>query len=397
VTTKILASADFHLGMRFSGYPELQGQLAEARFLALARLVEIGNEEQCSLFVIAGDLFHRVNVSQKEIERAAGLLNGFQGELVAVLPGNHDFSAGTEGTLWSRFKKHAGDRVLLLDSARPYDLDHYNLDIRLYPGPCDSKHSSANAISWLAASWASGASGVRPSGVRPPGAALHIGVAHGSIEGISPDHQGVYFPMKRSELDDAGLDLWIVGHTHRQHPAPREAKNKRETPKKKILLGEDNLLIPGTPEADGFDCRHRGTAWLIEVGENKRIEATSLTTGTYRFLQEEVQLDEEADVDRLERRLRSEELAETLLRLTLKGRLPADAFARLPHIIKEAEDSLLWAEIDDGQVMERIDADTVEAQFTKGSFPYRLLKRLLDEDDTEALQTAYDLLQEGRR
>jgi len=66
---KILAAADLHLGMKFSGYPEVQSELCEARFDTLKSLVEEANSEQCGLFIIAGDLFGRVMVSKKDIMR----------------------------------------------------------------------------------------------------------------------------------------------------------------------------------------------------------------------------------------------------------------------------------------------------------------------------------------
>ena len=53
---KILASADYHLGMKFAGYPNVQQKLAEARFLSLKRLVETANDAGCDLFLVAGDL-----------------------------------------------------------------------------------------------------------------------------------------------------------------------------------------------------------------------------------------------------------------------------------------------------------------------------------------------------
>ena len=67
---KIMASADFHLGMKFAGYPDVQEQLAEARFNTLQRLIGKANDGKCSLFLIAGDLFDRVSVSLfRDIER----------------------------------------------------------------------------------------------------------------------------------------------------------------------------------------------------------------------------------------------------------------------------------------------------------------------------------------
>ena len=58
---KIFHTADLHLGMTFGNrnYPEeVRRQLVEARYQTLERLVELANEAQCRLFLVAGDLFH---------------------------------------------------------------------------------------------------------------------------------------------------------------------------------------------------------------------------------------------------------------------------------------------------------------------------------------------------
>jgi exonuclease SbcD len=381
---KILASADYHLGMKFAGYPSVQEELAEARFLSLKRLVDRANDADCALFLIAGDLFDRVSVSSKDIRRAADLLNGFHGRLVAVLPGNHDFYTGNASSLWSRFSEAAGDRILLLHDPRVYDLNHYDLKICLYAGPCDSKHSKSNAISWLGDI-------IPEAGCTDANREeLRIGMAHGSIEGISPDAQGVYFPMKHEQLDEAPVDLWIIGHTHRQHPA--EIKGIKVSP-----TASPPVLIPGTPEPDGFDCRHGGTAWLIEADENKQIHFESLSAGSYRFVREEHTLESAPDLQRLVKQLLSGERDRTLLRLKLSGRLEAEQLFELRRHLAEAEKSFFYAQIDDSGLLERISEQNVEAEFTEKSFPYRLLKQLIANKDFEALQTAYALLKEQKR
>ena len=63
----------------------------EARFDVLKRCADIANEETCDLFVVGGDLFDRVSVAKRDIQRAASILAEFQGRLVTVLPGNHDY------------------------------------------------------------------------------------------------------------------------------------------------------------------------------------------------------------------------------------------------------------------------------------------------------------------
>ena len=380
---KILASADYHLGMKFAGYPGVQGDLAEARFLCLRRLVGTANDLGCDLFLIAGDLFDRVSVSARDVRRTADLLNDFHGRLVVVLPGNHDFYSGSSSSLWSRFGEAAGDRILLLRNPEVYDLAHYDLDVLLYAGPCDSKHGKSNVISWI------GQDGEQAEEAGARGKAVRIGVAHGSIGGISPDAQGVYFPMKRSQLEQAPLDLWVIGHTHRQHPSEQADVGSAG--------GAPMLLIPGTPEPDGFDCRHGGTAWLIEMDERKTIRPKTLSTGTYRFIREEHTLESAEDLQRLAARLRAGEPDKTLARLRLSGRLSSEQLIELRRLVEEVEESLFFAHVDDSGLLERISEQTVEAEFTEGSFPYRLLKKLIAEKDFEALQTAYALLQEQKR
>jgi len=83
---KILASADYHLGMKFAGYPDVQEELAEARFLTLERLVATANEQGCALFLIAGDLFDRVTVSARDVQRASALLSRCR-EITIFIPG----------------------------------------------------------------------------------------------------------------------------------------------------------------------------------------------------------------------------------------------------------------------------------------------------------------------
>jgi exonuclease SbcD len=376
---KVLATSDLHLGMRFAGYPAIQGELTAARFETLGRVVELANQEGCELFVVAGDLFHRLTVSQREIHTAAQILAGFQGAAVAVLPGNHDFLAGANSPLWKSVREGLeaakADRVLLLDRPQRYDLESYGLPVRVYAAPCASKHGRENLVGWI------------PRQSEQPGgtdrSVLKLGVAHGSIEGLSPDAQGEYFPMKRSELERIGLDLWIVGHTHRQHPETESA--------------DDRILVPGTPEPDGFDCAHGGTAWLVEISGDKDIRRRSLATGRFRFRREQLRVDEHTDPSSLMERYTRAEYAASLLRLHLSGRVSRAQLQAVLQALSGLSERLTWFEIDESGLSELITEETISGEYSQGSFAQRLLTRLLETGDQEALQEAYDLLQESRR
>ena len=106
MTIKIFHTADLHLGMKFARYPSIQNELINARYETLEKMVEIANRERCELFVITGDLFDRVTVKSVEIKKAVDILNEFAGDLVLVLPGNHDFYTGDSSLL----KENTGAR-----------------------------------------------------------------------------------------------------------------------------------------------------------------------------------------------------------------------------------------------------------------------------------------------
>lgn len=355
--------------MKFAALPEVQEELSEARFACLKRLVDLANERTVDLFVAAGDMFHRSSMPKKEVQRAAGILAEFHGALAAVLPGNHDYLSPTD-ELWKRFKEAAGSSLLLLEEPRPYSLSGHGLDACLYPGPCVSIHSGTNAVSWI--------KGAR----RDPAARIHIGVAHGSLEGVSPDFKSEYYPMKTAELLSSGMDLWLLGHTHARHP--------------KAPTSKDRIFIAGTPEPDGFDCGHEGSAWLIRISDTGAVEAEALCTGQFRFAHESAEVRSAADLEAFAKRLSAQDSSRTLLKAVLTGRLPPDAHREMEEVGKRLAGGFFHLSWDTDGVREEITGETVDREFSAGSFPYRLLRELLQSGDAEALETAYDLLREVR-
>jgi DNA repair exonuclease SbcCD nuclease subunit len=369
MSLKILHTSDTHLGMKFAGYPEVQAELSEARFKTLEKLVTHANSEKCDLLIIAGDLFDRVSIAKKDIIRASKILQEFQGRLVAVLPGNHDFISSDPTDLWLYFRENISDNVIVLNEKKVYSLQHYDLDVHLYAAPCHAKQSGENSIAWIKES------------TRDGSVAHHIGVAHGSLEGFSPDFDQRYYPMTVSELQNCGVDLWLMGHTHIQYPDKPSAT--------------DIIFYPGTPEPDGFDCQHEGKAWMLEIDDDKKIHPASLSIGTYKFLREELEVASASALEMLRKRYSSEDYRKVLLKLKLKGRLPRDEYENLPEIRKTLEQQLFHLILNDDEVTEEITIDVVNQEFTEGSFPHMLLTALTH--DSEALQVAYDLIKEVRR
>jgi DNA repair protein SbcD/Mre11 len=365
------AAADFHLGMRFSSYPSVQKELIRARFSALRRVVDRANAEQCALLVIAGDLFDRINIPVKEAEEVIEILGGFQGDCIAVLPGNHDYFSGAKSGVWKTVTENGPDNLLLLSEKKKYYLNDFHLPVVLYAGPCSSQHGRENAVSWIG-----------PAD-RKDRELFHIGVAHGSIEGISPDVTKQYFPMNRKQLESAGLDLWIIGHTHIPFPEREETVSP--------------FIIPGTPEPDGFDSGGDGAAWIISVNDNKAVHKKRFTAGSYRFTRQIKEIHSAGDIEEAVREMSGTAGPSVLLQLKLRGTLVKGDFPLLGPAMEELAQRFFYTDIDTESVKTKLTPGEIGNEFREGTFPYILLSRLSEYGDTEALERAYRILEEMRK
>lgn len=367
---KILHTADLHLGLKFASfadYPDVQTELTEARFKVLEDLVDRANSERCDLFILAGDVFDLVTVAKGDVKRCVDILNECDG-LVVMLPGNHDYTS-SQSDLWNYVVTHGGDRLCVLEKKEPVPLRHYDLDVVLYPGPCTAKRSSENAIDWV------------KTINKDQSTTFHIGIAHGNIEGLGFDEGHNYYPMTREELLACEIDLWLLGHIH--VPFPAESCSRAR------------IYYSGTPEPNGFDCRHCGCAWIIEFDDQKEINAKQIFTGKFRFTHDEFELKTSADVEKLKKYYTETDRTNLLVKLKLTGLLPRETLAELGSAKSVIENHVFNLQWDDSGVDVEITSDDIDRELTQDSFPHRLLSELArSEKDAEALQMAYEMIQE---
>ncbi|EOC99915.1 metallophosphoesterase family protein [Caldisalinibacter kiritimatiensis] len=366
---KILHTGDLHIGMKFNNYPDtIREELVSARFEVIDRLVEQANTNKCNIFLVAGDLFDNINrIPKKDIDKVIKSLNKFEGECIVILPGNHDYDNGMS-ELWDNFNKNITDKFIIMNENRPYKLKKYDLDVVIYPAYCNSKHSQDNNLGWI-----------KELQEKPEGR-WHIGIAHGALETISPDIENKYFNMTEDELEEIELDLWCLGHTH--IPYPNEE-----------LVNDIKIFNAGTPEPDGMDCSHNGNAWIIAIDEEKNIEGKRIKTGRYEFKDLKFLVKDEDDFKKIKREVLTDKPEHKLVRLTLKGRIEKELFSNLNILYEELRDKLGYFYVDDSQLKVKITKDIIDREFTKDSFPYRLLTGLSkNTEDDEALQIAYELI-----
>ena len=369
---KLLHTADLHLGMTFQSrqYPDqVRQQLVEARYESLEKIVELAFNEACDLIIIAGDLFHRINISAEQVSRALDILKKFPG-IIAVLPGNHDYYE-PHNQLWKALSELAFEEHYLLTECRPYNLKESGLDLTLYPAPCDSKHSAENRLGWI-----------RELPEKPQ-SRWHIGVAHGTIQGVSVDLKDQYYPMDEKELSAIGLDHWCLGHTH--VPYPNQPK-----------VDEQPFIYSGTPEPDGFDCRHPVGVWITNLDDQGHVYSSLVETGQFHFSEIHKEISSSNDLLLLRDQIGSNKNNQ-LVKLKLSGLIPEADYEERSLLLNEIRDNLFYLELDDTNLAIELSPGVISSKYPEGSFPHQLLSKLAAKDEKDALQMAYRLIEEVKQ
>jgi len=369
MTISIFHTADIHIGMMFNKYPDdIKVSLREARVEVLENMIDIANENNCQIFAITGDLFDKTTgIDKKTILKASKHLRKFNGNCLLLLPGNHDFDNGMID-LWKTFNDAMDDKLLFLRNEQPYKLDDYGVEATVYPAPCHSKHSTDNNLSWIKES-------------EIDKSRVNIGIAHGSLKGISPDLDNTYFSMGIDELMSIPVDLWLLGHSHIVYPEADTINNW-------------TIFNPGTPEPDGLDCSHMGNSFIITINDDKSTTSKRVQTGKHSFIDKQFRITDYEDFVNMKDYFDTQH-ENTIARIQLKGKVDEDIFSLRNDFIKKIEEKISCLIVEDTELRIRINKEKIEKEFTNGSFPEQFLLELKDEE--EALQLAYEMIMEVKR
>lgn len=374
MSIKIFHTADLHLGMQFTrGFAkDLKEALKQERFDCLKRMVKTANDEKCELFVIAGDMFQTTNIPLKEIKETASILNEFEGTRILILPGNHDYyNEDSKKKLWKPLiEKVKDDKLIFLGKQEVMDITVGEKKVNIYPGPCFSQLSEDNMIDWI-----------KDENIETE--AINIGISHGSVEGLSPDMEAKYFPKTIRELEGCNLDLWLLGHTHIRYPKEDEA-------------GKSVYFMPATPAPDGFDCSHKGYAWLIEVVDDKSIKAKSIETGKYYFNTMERTVNSPDDVNALKNEIQREDKDLCLLKLSVEGYLDDEDLKKMAAVEDDIKKLVRYLEFENN-IKLKITKEFISTNYQEDSFPYNFLNNLIETNNKIAPQMAFELLKEVKK
>ena len=374
---KIFVTGDNHIGRKFDKYG-IKDQLIESRFICLKNMVETAEKEQCEFFVITGDLFDNTYaIAKKDVERVVEILAGFD-QRVLVLPGNHDFYSGNE-KLWKDFMGFADSHsnIMVLNEYRPYEFDCSDGAAVFYPAHCDSKHSETNRLDWI------------KSEVIDRVGKFNIGLAHGALEGLAIDTEGVYFPMSRTELHSIPMDLWLLGHAHVTEPAIPEGEE----------VSGYSIFNAGTHEQLDLHNNTEGNAFVITLQNNdgiKKVLAKRIVTGKIRYFDKELTF-KATDNKSLEQEIENlvkDYPSSSIVRLTISGSIDAAEYGEKEKIYDKQLSRFLYYRINDNDISEKITREKIESEFSEIGFAAKFLEGLLE--DPVELQMAYDVVRSLR-
>jgi DNA repair protein SbcD/Mre11 len=368
---RIVHTADNHIGMKFnSRYPgEVSQKLINERFDALKRIVEKANKADANFIVIAGDLFDSISVMQKDIKRVTDILSEFANDVI-VIPGNHDFYEDQNGKLWNTFRAFGKNNLHVLDQFKPYEFTVSDQKVCFFPAGCRSKHSSTNLIGWI-------------QNETKDNSSLNIGIAHGNVDALGIDWNDKYFNMTQAELTNCRVDCWLLGHIHVPYPHKTgEIKN--------------NIFYSATHTPDGFDNLREGFVWCLDFEGNQLVKINQWKTGSIRFFDEHVLINDDSDIDKLESFFQKLDCANILLRLNVEGRLTDNEKKRLVAVIKKYDTQFLYFTLIDETVI-KLQKDQINALYTDHSLPHQLLTALSATKDDMALQLAHQIIEEVKK
>ncbi len=315
---RFIHTADCQLGARFAQFGVKADSLRKARLQTLEKVLGKAEELAVDAVLVAGDLFEDGQVDDVLITAALSVFRIFPDLPVFVLPGNHDPNTGP-GSIWNR---------------KPFALKPSNVTIIHEPGVynCGGAHLIASPLRQRVSTIdpslkiAELARDIADDRIR-------IGLTHGALA-IPTRHQPNDFPIALEAATRAGLDYLAVGHWHTWQ-----------------VYDGGRLVMPGTPEPDGFEQDGAGSVALVEIATRRATPTVQqIPVATLQWRVSEFDF---TDADTARRSL-DHILTElrpsgdrTVLRVRLRGSVPARVLVETEQWLSIALEPFLVSQIVD--------------------------------------------------
>lgn len=312
IVLKLLHTADWHLGRRFSRFGTEAGKtLTRARRDVLERIFLEAERNQVDAVLCAGDLFDTPQPDEDfkgALLEVLGRLDAVGGKWksrpVFLLPGNHDPLVAESVWREPTFRKalpgfvHVVDRELL-EVPLPNDCV-------LFAVPCLSRAGQNDPTALIPR--------------RTPGdARVRIGLVHGST--FDAGDWKTNFPISKDAAVERGLDYLAIGDTHGFRFVPPERK-------------APPTIYPGTPEQTTFGEQDAGHVALVFINRARQAMVQKRKVGQWQWEELTVR-----SMDELRVLATRTDLATRVLRLTLDLRVNAAEYSEAEALLSKLEGS----------------------------------------------------------
>ena len=347
-----LHTSDWQLGMtrRFLS-EEAQARYTQARFDAIRTMGRIAKEKQCQFMLVCGDSFESNQVDRKTVARAIEALKEVSVP-VYLLPGNHDPLNAASVYRSSTFIEKKPAHVHIIENTAPVQVGE---GFELVGAPWLSKRPNGNPIVDLL------------NALPPAGNIKRICVGHGIIDIFTPDKEAenvIAVSKLETAISERKVHFIALGDRHSLT---------------KVGSG-DRIWYSGTPESTDFREDHSGFCQIVTM-DGDHITTEEVKIGQWSFIEELVDLNTEADVESLRKKLEDIPNRErSVVKLVLKGSLTLSLHGVLQNHILAAKDVLAGSVINEDDLLV-IPKDTDFTDLGFSGFADATVKRLREKID----------------
>ena len=358
-SVKILHCADLHLGSSFSSLENIAAQRSSELLQTFNSIINMCKEQKIDFLLISGDLFDKVNVSEKQVDYVIEMFLEIPDTYVVISPGNHDpFSADSFYMLkkWPEnvciFKGEMSDIFFKEKNVRIYGAGFTGTYSKgLFEGIFGSlKFADRNSDSELDTS-----------------DTIEICVIHGEL--VSGSVNSLYNPITVAQIASSGFDYIALGHIHKRTPLQR--------------AGKTYYAYPGPPEGRGFDETGEMGIYIGTISKGS-CDLEFLTTSKRNYSEVIVNVDECKSEDemfekvtRIIKHEHGNNYQKNFYKIILKGEIPPSSRLNINLIQLKLSEMVHYIDIIDN-TRGKLDLEKLSMDETlKGIYARKLLSELM--------------------
>ena len=366
----LVHTADVHLDTPFTGSGLTREQAVQRRsdlLTSFRRVIELAKERSADVLLIAGDLFEEEYLTVATLRRTFGAITELAPMPVIVSPGNHD----------------------PFHSTSPWATEELPENLHLFRGESIEKVSfpDLNLTIWGTAFTRHHHTDRRWQGFKVSCNGRHIICTHGAFYKGEAGQAEKYLPIAEEDLLGSGADYIALGHYHNGFDAAVDR-----------FTGSVHAAYPGSPEPMQKNSQGTHCAIVATIDDEKNVAIERVPTQVRAFHKIELDVSDCADIAAIDKMivntLAAPELADNLVNLSLRGRVPSEVHID-PVDYAEYGRRLFSLSIID-ETLPDYDLDAIAAEQTaRGAFCRLLSKRLEAAETTEEKEIFKDALYLG--